>query len=156
MPAYRDFTCSAEQVFDVLRDGWTYPVWVVGASRIRGVDDNWPEPGSRLHHSAGAWPLLLNDDTEVLDYEPPLAMTLEARGWPAGKARVQIEVERRPGGCRVSIEEDASAGPALLVPQPVRRALMRWRNNETLRRLAYLAQGRPAAGDRSAAPAPDL
>jgi hypothetical protein len=26
----------------VLHDGWTYPVWVVGASRMRGVDPGWP------------------------------------------------------------------------------------------------------------------
>jgi len=38
----RWFNCSAEQVWDVLGDGWLYPLWVVGASRIRDVDDGWP------------------------------------------------------------------------------------------------------------------
>jgi len=42
----------------------------------------------------------------------------------------------------VWIAEDASSGPALLVPKPVRHAMMAVRNRETLRRLAYLAEGR--------------
>jgi hypothetical protein len=35
-----------------------------------------------------------------------------------------------------------SGGPAQLVPQPARVAAMDVRNRETLRRLAYLAEGR--------------
>jgi hypothetical protein len=141
MAVSRTFTCSAEDVFRVLEDGWTYPVWVVGASRIRDVDEGWPAPGTRLHHSAGVWPVLIDDNTEVLDYTPPRGLVLEARGWPAGQARVTIRVDPQPTGCLVSIEEDASAGPALVVPKPVRLALMHWRNTETLRRLAFLAEG---------------
>jgi hypothetical protein len=49
----RRCSCSPEQVFAVLRDSWTYPVWVVGASRMRDVDDGWPAPGTKLHHSFG-------------------------------------------------------------------------------------------------------
>ena len=96
LPRWRfrgSFWCSAEDVFAVLADGWVYPVWVVGASRMRAVDDDWPEVGSRLHHSAGAWPLLIDDTSEVLAYDPPRAMVLQARGWPAGEARVEITVE---------------------------------------------------------------
>ena len=141
MAVSREFRCSAEDVFAVLADGWVYPVWVVGASRMRAVDDDWPGVGSRLHHSAGAWPLLIDDTSEVLAYQPPKSMVLQARGWPAGEARVEITVEPSGTGCLVSIAEDASSGPALLVPSPVRHALMAVRNRETLRRLAYLAEG---------------
>lgn len=141
MPVSRQFRCSPEDVFAVLADGWVYPVWVVGASRMRAVDDDWPGVGSRLHHSAGAWPLLIDDTSEVLAYQPPKSMVLQARGWPAGEARVEITVEPSGTGCLVSIAEDASSGPALLVPSQVRHALMAVRNRETLRRLAYLAEG---------------
>jgi len=137
----RQFRCSAEDVFAVLADGWIYPVWVVGASRMRAVDDDWPGVGSRLHHSAGAWPLLIDDTSEVLGYDPPRTMALQARGWPAGEARVEITVEPSDKGCQVSIAEDASSGPALVVPGPVRHAMIAVRNQETLRRLAYLAEG---------------
>ena len=142
MAVQRRLNCSPEQVFAVLRDGWTYPVWVVGASRMRSVDEGWPAPGTKLHHSFGVWPLLLNDTTEVLEFDPGHRLVLEARGWPIGNARVEITVEAAADGSLVSIAEDVSDGPARLVPQPVRVAGIDVRNRETLRRLALLAEGR--------------
>jgi hypothetical protein len=59
---------------------------------------------------------------------------------------VEIRVESDGNGSLVSIAEDVSSGPAQLVPQPIRVAAMDVRNKETLRRLAYLAEGR---ADRS-------
>ena len=56
---------TPQRVWDVLSDGWLYPLWVVGASRMREVDDSWPAVGSKLHHSVGVWPALLDDNTEV-------------------------------------------------------------------------------------------
>ena len=56
-----------DQVWGVLADGWLYPLWVVGASRMREVDDHWPAVGARLHHSVGAWPALIDDTTSVLE-----------------------------------------------------------------------------------------
>ena len=42
----------------------------------------------------------------------------------------------------VTIREDARHGPARLVPKPLRDVGLKWRNTETLRRLAYLAERR--------------
>jgi uncharacterized protein YndB with AHSA1/START domain len=140
MAVQRRLNCSPEQVFAVLRDGWTYPVWVVGASRMRSVDEGWPAPGTKLHHSFGVWPLLLNDTTEVLELDPGHRLVLEAGGWPIGNARVEITVEAAVDGSLVSMAEDVSDGPARLVPQPVRVAGIDVRNRETLRRLAYVAE----------------
>jgi hypothetical protein len=39
------------------------------------------------------------------------------------------------------MREDAVAGPARLMPQPVRAELIVRRNTEALRRLVYLAEG---------------
>jgi Polyketide cyclase / dehydrase and lipid transport len=142
MAVQRRFNCSPEQVFAVLHDGWTYPVWVVGASRIRDVDHSWPAPGTKLHHSFGVWPLVIDDNTEVLEIQPGQRLVLEARGWPVGKARVDITVKADGHGSLVSIDEDVTAGPAKLVPEPIRVAGIDVRNRETLRRLAYLAEGR--------------
>jgi hypothetical protein len=141
MSVQRWFNCSTEQVWDILRDGWLYPLWVVGASRIRGVDDGWPAEGRKLHHSFGVWPLVIDDTTEVLEIHPE-RIVLEARGWPVGTARVDITVQPDGHGSLVSIAEDVSGGPTQLVPQPARVAAMDVRNRETLRRLAYLAEGR--------------
>ncbi|QWF20548.1 SRPBCC family protein [Nocardioides sp. LMS-CY] len=138
----RTMDASAEAIWDVLADGWLYPLWVVGASRMRDVDRHWPDVGSRLHHSVGVWPLLVDDETEVLDVIPGEALTLHARARPTGTAEVALRLEPRGAETRVVIEEDAVAGPGLLVPRPLRELGLTWRNVESLRRLAYLAERR--------------
>ena len=133
---------TPDQVWSVLADGWLYPLWVVGASRMREVDDEWPEPGARLHHSVGTWPLLLDDTTEVVDAKPGATLELRARAWPSGEAGVTIHLRPNGTGTEVVIEEDAERGPATLVPKLLRDPALRWRNVEALRRLAYLAERR--------------
>ncbi len=137
----RRMSSPPEAVFRVLADGWLYPTWVVGASRMRDVDASWPAPGARLHHSVGVWPLLLDDTTSSVEWDPPRRAVLTARGWPVGEARVRIEVKPRGDGCVVLIEEDAVSGPAVMVPKLLSDLVLRWRNAETLHRLAYLAAG---------------
>jgi len=122
---------------------------VVGASRIRDVDDGWPAEGRKIHHSFGVWPLVIDDTTEVVEIQPDQRIVLEARGWPVGTARVEITIRPDGNGSLVSIAEDVSSGPAQLVPQPIRVAAMDVRNKETLRRLAYLAEGRADASPSS-------
>ncbi len=138
----RVIKASPDEVWKVLADGWLYPLWVVGASRMREVDDAWPATGAALHHSVGSWPVLLDDTTVVLASTAGEHLVLQAKGWPAGEATVDIRLEPRDGGTLVVIEEDASHGPGLLVPGPLRAPLIGWRNSETLRRLAYLAERR--------------
>jgi uncharacterized protein YndB with AHSA1/START domain len=138
---------SPQHVFDVLADGWLFPSWVVGASRIRKVDEGWPAVGTRIHHSFGSWPLVIDDTTHVIECVPPRRLVLVARGWPLGEARVEIEIA--PEGHNVSVvrlREDAIHGPGTLVPKPLRQLALLPRNQETLRRLGYLAEGDAAKG----------
>ena len=138
---YRPMSCTPEQVFAVLENGWLYPTWVVGASRMRDVDAIWPAVGSRLHHSVGVWPALLDDTTSVLEWQAPRHAMLKARGWPIGEAHVSIDVHDHQNGCLVRMTEDVVAGPARLFPTTLSDLAIRYRNSETLRRLAYLAEG---------------
>jgi hypothetical protein len=133
--------CTPEDVFRVLADGWLYPCWVVGASRMRDVEDAWPQAGSRLHHSFGAWPALIDDVTVVEVYDPPRRMVVRAKGWPIGEARVTIDVQPRGRASAVRLQEEAVAGPGRFVPAPLLDVGLHWRNTETLHRLAYLAEG---------------
>jgi len=143
----RIVAATPDDVWNVLADGWLYPLWVVGAARIRDVDEAWPEKGSRIHHSVGVWPLLINDHTEVLDAVPGRSIKLRARGWPVGEAEVELRLSDVGAQTEVVIEEDAVAGPGVLVPEPFKGLTLKWRNTESLRRLAFLAEGRHAAYD---------
>lgn len=138
----RPVAATPEQVWEVLSDGWLYPLFVVGASRMRAVDDTWPAAGSRLHHSVGTWPLLIDDNTEVLEVDEGKRLLLLARAWPAGQAHVDISLQPNGDTTVVTMTEDATAGPGLLVPKPLRDAQLHLRNVEALRRLAFVVEGR--------------
>lgn len=140
----RFLRCTPDDVFDVLADGWSFASWVVGAARIREVDDTWPEPGSRIHHSVGLWPLLIDDTTSVLSIERPHSIELKVRAWPTGEGMVRLECTAEEGGTRVVMTEQATDGPAKLIPRLVQDPLLDARNTEALRRLAHLAERRAA------------
>ncbi len=133
---------TPDQVWAVLSDGWLYPVWVVGATRMRDVTKDWPNVGAKLHHSVGLWPLMLDDHTEVLASAAGSMLKLRARAFPAGAAEVEITLAAEEGQTRVTIEEKVVDGPAKFIPGPAEAAAMKWRNTETLRRLAYVVEGR--------------
>lgn len=138
----RDIAQPRERVWQVLADGWSYALWVVGASRIRAVEKDWPAPGSRILHSVGVWPLLLDDETTVVGSVRDERLELATRARPVGEARVTLRLSDIPGGCRVEMEEVAVAGPARLVPRRLQFAALMFRNRECLTRLGLLA-GKP-------------
>ena len=138
----RTIHAAPAKVWETLSDGWLYPLWVVGATRMREVDEHWPAVGAKLHHSAGVWPLVVDDTTEVLDLSPGTFLRLLARGWPAGEAEVVITLTPQGEGTLLEMQEDAVAGPGKLVPVPVRAPLIGWRNAEALRRFAAVAERR--------------
>ena len=138
----RVITTVPERVWAVLADGWLYPTWVVGATRMRDVDREWPQVGSKLHHSAGVWPLVINDNSEVLECDPGRFLKLRARGWPLGEAEVSITLTPVGAHTSVDIHEKAVSGPGALIPPPLETVLIGFRNTETLKRLAYIAEHR--------------
>ncbi len=139
----RDVDAPASAVWQVLCDGWTYANWVVGVSRIRDVDPGWPERNSQIHHAVGPWPLLIQDSTKALRSAPERKLALRARAWPLGEGEVLLSIEPTAADtCRVTMSEDAVAGPSRLIPHPIRQALIAPRNRESLYRLALIAEGR--------------
>lgn len=141
----RRVDASPQLVFAVLADGWSLPLWVVGAAHVRDVDAGWPAVGSRVQHSVGSWPLLVQDYTEVVDMVPDRRLALRARAWPAGEARVVLELDPDRGGTTVRMRERAEHGPARLIPAPVEAVMLRLRNTEALDRLAAVATRRATA-----------
>ncbi|HEY2222105.1 SRPBCC family protein [Actinomycetospora sp.] len=144
-----DVATGAEAVWSVLCDGWSYPLWVVGATHMRDVDEAWPAVGARLHHSVGLWPFQLSDTTVVRRVEDGSLLDLEARAFPAGTARVVLRLTPTgPDRCRVTIHEYARGGLGRFVPVAVQSPLIRARNTESLSRLADIARRRPASSRR--------
>ena len=134
---------SADRVYAVLSDGWTYSDWVVGTAHIRRVDAGWPEPGTELHHKAGPWPLSIRDRSTVVRSEPGRLLLLKVRLWPAGAGEVKITLE--PVGAdatKVTLVEQFTEGPMLGLRNKVNDVILHYRNREALRRLDDLAVGR--------------
>jgi uncharacterized protein YndB with AHSA1/START domain len=131
---------APEAVWAVLMNGWRFADWVVGAKRIRAVDDGFPAPGTKLHHRFGVGPLVIDDTTVVEEIEEPRRLVLRARARPAGVARVELELEpTADGGTEIRMREDPTSGPAKVLDNPLLRRLVDARNLEALRRLTTLA-----------------
>lgn len=142
----RDIAAPRERVWEVLANGWTYAQWVVGNSRMRAVDDDWPAPGTRILHSVGVWPLVVDDETVVLSCIPQQELVLLAKAGPLGAARITLRLSDIPDGCRLEMAEVAVRGPMRLVPNRLQLIGISPRNRECTWRLAGLAEHRePAA-----------
>ena len=99
-------------------------------------------PGTKLHHSFGVWPLVIDDTTEVLEIEPDQRLVLRLEAGRSARPAWRSPSRQTAMAPWSPSHEDVTDGPARLVPQPVRVAGIDIRNHETLRRLAYLAEGR--------------
>lgn len=145
-----------ERVFEVLSDPFTYQEWVVGTSKIRGADPEYPQVGSRLHHRVGLGPIGVRDHTEVIELEQDRRIVLDAFMRPVARARVRITLEPHEDGTMVLMEEGpADAWSKLTMGGPLVEPLLRIRNTEALSRLRRVALrggnpiDTPAARDES-------
>lgn len=136
-------TASREQVWSVIADGWTYSQWVVGNSRMRAVDPDWPTVGSTIHHSVGVWPLVLDDESTVEMCRPTELLVLQVKGRPFAKARVTLRLSDLPGGgCRIEMAEVPIGAPLGWVPERAALLAAAPRNRECTSRLAAIAERR--------------
>jgi uncharacterized protein YndB with AHSA1/START domain len=133
---------SVEQVWSVLADGWSYSSWVVGTQKIREVDDNWPEEGSRLHYAVGISRLSVDDTTTVRIMEPRQRLELEARAGRAGTARISIQVLPWGEHAVVIIDEHPLRGPGARWHSLVVDGVLRFRNKQMLRNLDQVVSDR--------------
>jgi uncharacterized protein YndB with AHSA1/START domain len=131
-----------EQVFGVLSDPYSYDDWVVGTTKIRNADPEWPALGTKLHHTVGFPPLGTKDHTRVVSVKKPERLELDAVARPFGRAKVELLLEASGLGTKLTIIEDPSGWTAPLRLNPAVHALIRLRNTETLRRLKAIAERR--------------
>jgi len=138
----RTVDASPEKVFEVLSDGWLYGLWVVGASQIRDVDAAWPAVGSCIHHSIGVWPLVLSDETEVVEIDQPRRLVLSTKARPLGVAKVTIDVQLAGDRTAITMDEVPTAGPGRWVHNRLNDAVLHTRNVKSLDRLASVVENR--------------
>ena len=134
---------SPERVFAVLNDAGRYADWVVGAAEVRDADDAWPAVGTELHHSQGIGPLVLKDETRVLESDPPRRLVLHAEVEPFGTMRVELDLTPAPEGATlVVMDEQPASGIVAAAPDALVDPLLSRRNVASLERLKELAEAR--------------
>ena len=69
------------------------------------------------------------------------AATLQARGWPAGEAVIDIALAETPGGTEVTVHETPTHGPGAWVNNPLAETVLGYRIREMLDRLGRIAEG---------------
>ena len=140
MATSREVRASRQQVWEAMTDGWAYTQWVVGNSRTRAVDPDWPQPGSAIRHSVGVWPLVINDQTSVESCTPGQELVLRAGLGFLGAARITMRLTDLPDGCGIEMIEVPAEGPIGLIPDRLMLAAIYPRNRECLLRLTALAE----------------
>ncbi len=130
---------SPQDVWDVLADPGEYGYWVVGSKVIRDADANWPEPGSKFHHTVGFGPFKVSDHTKSIEADPPHRLKIRAKGRPFGTASVTLEMTPKDGGTVVSITENPDGVFRPLAYFPPLQIAAHGRNAESLMRMEELA-----------------
>lgn len=141
-----------EEAFRLLEDPSAFEDLVAGARRIRCFDPRWPEPGTLIHHTVGIPPLIVRDQTGVVEVEPPHRLLLDAHLWPFGTLSVEFVLEAHPDGTLLAVRETPQRGP-LSWPGVswVTQLGVTLRNKEICRRYRRLVAARQQArGGRSA------
>jgi hypothetical protein len=144
----REMAETADDVWDVICDGFTYADWVVGTRKIRDVDDAFPTIGSKLHYTIGHRPFRHDSHTEVLDIDhASRCIELAIHSQPAGRFRVKITITPRASSSRALVEltEHPLDGVLAVFHNPLFDLLIKARNVETLRRLERVTQRHPAS-----------
>ena len=136
-------SATPEQVWAVLANPDGYAGWVVGSQDVRAADPGFPAPGTRFHHRVGVGPLTIADHSQVIESRPPTYLHLEVKARPLGRARVLMTlVAAADGGTDITIDETPISPGTRLLYNPLAALLLKGRNEEALRRLGAMAEGR--------------
>jgi len=135
-----DVDATVDDVFDVLRDPFSYSDWVVGTKQIVDADPSWPAVGSGFEFRVGAGPVGMHGTTRVLDFDDCRRLRLETKSLPIGTIVITIEAhDIGDGRSRVTLDESSSAMPLL---SPGFDVMLHLRNYESLTRFRNIVEGR--------------
>ena len=130
----------------MIADGWTYSQWVVGNSRMRAVDPDWPAPGSTIHHTIGIWPVVAqrrDGGRECVPARRNWCCSPRARPFGARESRCGSSIPRTAAPHRDGRGAGRRAAQLGATPAGTRRGVPR--NRECTWRLAAIAERRRRA-----------
>lgn len=127
--------CSPDEVFEHLLDPHEYPEWLLGASRVRTVEDDWPSLGSAFHHTIGWGPFGVKDRSEIVAIDRPRRLELHVRATPLVRGHVTFTVDPCDGGSLLSIEEEPAARVVGNLVRPALDPVTHLRNHRSLQKL---------------------
>lgn len=130
--------CSPEEIFSHLVDCAEYPKWLLGASKIRRIEAEWPAVGSCFHHTIGHGPLRFRDRSEVIAVDPPHRLELHVRVTPLVQGRVTFTVRPCGDGALLTLQEEPAARLIGNLVRPVLDPVTHLRNHRSLHQLAAL------------------
>lgn len=134
---------TVPEVWAALIDARTYPRWLIGAKRIRRVDDGWPAPGTAFHHEVGlGGPVTIADRTRCVSLDPQRCLELDVRARPLVHATVTFRLTPVADGTEVSLEEHPNGVHRLLTP--LMGPLVAGRNKASLAKLGQVLEGHRA------------
>ena len=139
-------------VFEYLLDPSTYPRWLIGAERIRDLDDDWPLPGSRFHHRVGVGPLKVNDYSEILALDAPRCLQLSVRATPLIRAVVTFSLRGDDEETILCLQEEPEARLVGNLVRPVLDPVTHLRNHRSLRQFARIVAEDLAGGHPGTTP----
>lgn len=133
---------STAAVWDVLIDPTTYPRWLIGAQKIRDVDDSWPEVDSAFHHRVGVWPVLIDDKSIIREVRTQHRLVIEVRATPAVRGVVQFDLEDADEGRATVVEMSEEPLHRLVgnVLRPILDPLTHLRNKRSLEKFEQLVE----------------
>lgn len=130
--------CSPEEVFDHLVHAEEYPRWLLGASEIRRIDDDWPAVGSNFHHTIGRGPFRIKDRSEIVAIDPPHRLELHVRVTPIVQGHVTFRVQGCEHGSSLSLQEEPALERTGDILRPVLDPPTHLRNHRSLQKLVQL------------------
>ncbi len=138
--------CSPEEVFDHLIHVEEYPQWLLGASEIRRIEDDWPAVGSSFHHTVGRGPFRVEDRSKILVIDRPHRLELHVRATPVVQGHATFRVQGCENGSSLSLQEEPAMERIGAILRPVMDPATHMRNHRSLQKLVQLMD---AAHDRA-------
>ena len=132
----RVLPCPSADADAILAEPRTYPLWLVGARKIRYVSPSWPRRGSYFEHVVGFGPVASVDRTTSKGFRRGRELNFVVRARPFLEALVRFEVAPGAEGCCVRMTETPMG--LFNIGAPVVHPLIAVRNERSLQRLESL------------------